>query len=103
MPTLYQNTPAGQHEEAWLRQKILSGLNKDEKIAMSVESSDNVVARKELDMDKLAIQMIDVNPSFCFVAIKQTYVIPRYGKLTIFSFFSHSWPVKMNGHKRRWI
>ncbi|KFH70872.1 hypothetical protein MVEG_03719 [Podila verticillata NRRL 6337] len=60
MPTLYQNTPAGQHEEAWLRQKILSGLNKDEKIAMSVESSDNVVARKELDMDKLAIQMIDL-------------------------------------------
>ncbi|KAF9374209.1 hypothetical protein CPC16_001431 [Podila verticillata] len=60
MPTLYQNTPAGQHEEAWLRQKILSRLNKDEKIAMSVESSDNVVARKELDMDKLAIQMIDL-------------------------------------------
>ncbi|KAF9298822.1 hypothetical protein BGZ74_009205 [Mortierella antarctica] len=60
MPTLYQNTPAGQHEEAWLRQKILSGLNKDEKIAMSVESSDNVVARKELEMDKLAIQMIDL-------------------------------------------
>ncbi|KAG0029871.1 hypothetical protein BGZ82_007694 [Podila clonocystis] len=60
MPTLYQNTPAGQHEEAWLRQKILSGLNKDEKIAMSVESSDNIVARKELEMDKLAIQMIDL-------------------------------------------
>ncbi|KAF9315034.1 hypothetical protein BG003_003535 [Podila horticola] len=60
MPTLYQNTPAGQHEEAWLRQKILSGLNKDEKIAMSVENSDNVVARKELEMDKLAIQMIDL-------------------------------------------
>lgn len=64
MPTLYQNTPAGQHEEAWLRQKILSGLNKDEKIAMSVENSDNVVARKELEMDKLAIQMIDVSPLF---------------------------------------
>ncbi|KAF9430621.1 hypothetical protein BGZ94_005626 [Podila epigama] len=59
MPTLYQNSETGKHEEAWLRTKILSGLNKDEKIAMSVERSDNVVARKELEMDKLAILLID--------------------------------------------
>ncbi|KAF9116766.1 hypothetical protein BGX27_011080 [Mortierella sp. AM989] len=60
MPTLYQNTPAGQHEEAWLRQKILSGLNKDEKIAMSIERTDNGAGKKELEMDKLALQMIDL-------------------------------------------
>ncbi|KAG0210615.1 hypothetical protein BGX28_009140 [Mortierella sp. GBA30] len=60
MPTLYQESLAGQHEEAWLRQKILSGLNKDEKMAMSVERTDNVVAKKELEMDKLALQMIDL-------------------------------------------
>ncbi|KAF9942582.1 hypothetical protein BGZ67_000806 [Mortierella alpina] len=60
MPTLYQESAAGQHEEAWLRQKILSGLNKDEKMAMSVERTDNAVAKKELEMDKLALQMIDL-------------------------------------------
>ncbi|KAG0000372.1 hypothetical protein BGZ80_010757 [Entomortierella chlamydospora] len=60
MPTLYQDTPAGQHEEAWLRQKILSGLNKDEKIAMSIERTDNGAAKKELEMDKLALRMIDL-------------------------------------------
>ncbi|KAI1316668.1 hypothetical protein EDD11_009624 [Mortierella claussenii] len=60
MPTLHQETPAGQHEEAWLRHKVLSGLNKDEKMAMSIEHRDNVAARKELEMDKLALQMIDL-------------------------------------------
>ncbi|KAF9576938.1 hypothetical protein EC968_000063 [Mortierella alpina] len=60
MPTLYQESAAGQHEEAWLRKKILSGLNKDEKMAMSVERTDNTVAKKELEMDKLALQMIDL-------------------------------------------
>ncbi|KAG0359042.1 hypothetical protein BGZ54_010158 [Gamsiella multidivaricata] len=60
MPTLYQDTVAGKHEEGWLRQKILSGLSKDEKIAMSFERTDNVVAKKELEMDKLALQMIDL-------------------------------------------
>ncbi|KAF9194749.1 hypothetical protein BGZ51_007978 [Haplosporangium sp. Z 767] len=60
MPTLYQESLTGEHEEGWLRQKILSGLNKDEKMAMSLEQTDNVVARKELEMDKLALQMIDL-------------------------------------------
>ncbi|KAG0309029.1 hypothetical protein BGZ98_005711 [Dissophora globulifera] len=60
LPTLYQDTPAGKHEEAWLRQKILSGLNKDEKMATSFERADNTVAKKELEMDKLALQMIDI-------------------------------------------
>ncbi|ORZ26584.1 WD40-repeat-containing domain protein [Lobosporangium transversale] len=58
--TLHQDTPAGQHEEAWLRNKILSGLNKDEKIARSIESIDNSAAKRELEMDKLALQMIDL-------------------------------------------
>ncbi|KAF8937985.1 hypothetical protein BGZ58_001792 [Dissophora ornata] len=60
LPTLYQDTVTGKHEEAWLRQKILSGLNKDEKMATSFERADNVVAKKELEMDKLALQMIDL-------------------------------------------
>ncbi|KAF9198016.1 hypothetical protein BGZ49_001301 [Haplosporangium sp. Z 27] len=60
MPTLYQNTEAGQYEEGWLRQKILSGLNKDEKVAMSIERTDNGAAKKELEMDKLALRMIDL-------------------------------------------
>jgi hypothetical protein len=61
MPTLYQDTAAGKHEEAWLRQKILSGLSKDEKMATLFERTDNVVAKKEVEMDKLALQMIDVS------------------------------------------
>lgn len=61
MPTLYQDSVSGQHEEAWLRTKILSGLNKDERMAASTISDDNVVAKKELEMDKLALQMIDVS------------------------------------------
>ncbi|KAI8359261.1 hypothetical protein B0O80DRAFT_439828 [Mortierella sp. GBAus27b] len=60
MPTLYQDTAAGKHEEAWLRQKILSGLSKDEKMATLFERTDNVVAKKEVEMDKLALQMIDL-------------------------------------------
>ncbi|KAF9580964.1 hypothetical protein BGW38_002188 [Lunasporangiospora selenospora] len=59
MPTLYQETPSGQHEEAWLRTKILSGLNKDEKMATMFLRTDEVVTKKELEMDKLALQMID--------------------------------------------
>jgi len=61
MPTLYQDTPTGKHEEAWLRHKILSGLTKDEKMAGLFGRTDNTVAKKELEMDKLVLQMIDVS------------------------------------------
>lgn len=61
MPTLYQESASGQHEEAWLRTRILSGLNKDEKIATTAGRDDDVLARKELEMDKLVLQMIDVS------------------------------------------
>lgn len=67
MPTLYQDSDSGQHEEAWLRTKILFGLNKDEKIANTVERNDDNAAKKELEMDKLALQMIDV--SLLFVSL----------------------------------
>ncbi|KAF9353906.1 hypothetical protein BGX34_011298, partial [Mortierella sp. NVP85] len=60
MPTLYQDTPTGKHEEAWLRYKILSGLTKDEKMAGLFGRTDNTVAKKELEMDKLVLQMIDL-------------------------------------------
>jgi len=58
MPTLYRDTPTGKHEEAWLRHKILSGLTKDEKLAGLFGCTDNTVAKKELERDKLALQMI---------------------------------------------
>ncbi|GJJ69992.1 chromosome transmission fidelity protein 4 [Entomortierella parvispora] len=60
MPTLYQESASGQHEEGWLRTRILSGLNKDEKIATTASRDDDIVARKELEMDKLVLQMIDL-------------------------------------------
>ncbi|KAF9975966.1 hypothetical protein BGZ73_000192 [Actinomortierella ambigua] len=60
MPTLYQDTPSGQHEEAWLRSKILVGLTRHERLAMSLDAMDNQLAKKELEMDKLVLQMIDL-------------------------------------------
>ncbi|KAG0228743.1 hypothetical protein BGW41_003354 [Actinomortierella wolfii] len=60
MPTLYQESPAGQHEEAWLRSKILVGLTRHERLAMSLDAMDKQIARKELEMDKLILQLIDL-------------------------------------------
>ncbi|KAK3818655.1 MAG: hypothetical protein J3Q66DRAFT_439688 [Benniella sp.] len=60
MPTLYQDTSTGKHEEAWLRHKILSGLTKDGKMAGLFGRKDNTVAKKELEMDKKVLQMIDL-------------------------------------------
>ncbi|KAK3818570.1 MAG: hypothetical protein J3Q66DRAFT_400086 [Benniella sp.] len=60
MPTLYQDTSTGKHEEAWLRHKILSGLTKDGKMAGLFGRTDNTVAKKELEMDKKVLQMIDL-------------------------------------------
>ncbi|KAF9439002.1 hypothetical protein BGZ76_001897 [Entomortierella beljakovae] len=60
MPTLSLDTEVGQYEEGWLRNKILAGLNKDEKIATSIEPTDNGAAVKEEEMDKLVLRMINV-------------------------------------------
>ncbi|KAF9168010.1 hypothetical protein DFQ26_001990 [Actinomortierella ambigua] len=60
MPTLYQETPTGQQEEGWLRSKILVGLTRHERLAMSLDAMDSQLAKKELEMDKLVIQMIDL-------------------------------------------
>ncbi|KAG0281700.1 hypothetical protein BGZ95_000040 [Linnemannia exigua] len=52
MPTLYQDTDTGVVEEEWLRQKILLGLSKDEKLASSVDRPSVSIARREIEMDK---------------------------------------------------
>ncbi|KAF9934592.1 hypothetical protein FBU30_001356 [Linnemannia zychae] len=58
MPTLYQETDTGIAEEEWLRQKLLVGLCKDEKLASTLEQPSMSVARREIEMDKLILQMI---------------------------------------------
>lgn len=58
MPTLYQETEAGEAEEAWLREKIMTGLSKDEKLASSLERPNKTVARREVEMDMLVLKMI---------------------------------------------
>ncbi|KAG0380187.1 hypothetical protein BGX24_009701 [Mortierella sp. AD032] len=58
MPTLYQDTDTGVVEEEWLRQKILLGLSKDEKLASSVDRPSISVARREIEMDKLVLKMV---------------------------------------------
>ncbi|KAF9142463.1 hypothetical protein BG015_000851 [Linnemannia schmuckeri] len=58
MPTLYQETESGAAEEEWLREKIMAGLSKDEKLASSLERPNKSVARREIEMDKLALKMI---------------------------------------------
>ncbi|KAF9129281.1 hypothetical protein BGW39_004292 [Mortierella sp. 14UC] len=58
MPALYQDTPTGEAEEAWLRQKILLGLSKDEKLASSLDRPSVSIDRREIEMDKLVLTMI---------------------------------------------
>ena len=61
MPTLYQETETGEAEEAWLREKIMTGLSKDEKLASSLERPNKTVARREVEMDMLVLKMIGVS------------------------------------------
>lgn len=61
MPLLYQETEIGEAEEEWLRQKIMTGLSKDEKLASSLERPNKSVARREVEMDKQVLQMISVS------------------------------------------
>lgn len=108
LPTLNQETATGRHEEAWLRNKILSGLTKDEKIAASLfgrTDNANTIAKMELEMDKMVLQMIDVSLDWTpFVIL--WWVVPISSKqvgLIANTFFPFSWHARTTAHKRHWI
>ncbi|KAF9095388.1 hypothetical protein BGX29_009064 [Mortierella sp. GBA35] len=59
MPTLYPDTQVGEAEEEWMRRKLMTGLCRDEKVVRSFDAPNNSVAKREIEMDKLVLQMID--------------------------------------------
>ena len=61
MPTLHQESETGVSEEQWLRHKVLAGLSRDEKLASSIERPTMSAERREVEMDKLVLTMIDVS------------------------------------------